>query len=81
MPKGLTPYQQTGALHFVTFSCDHRLTYLGCAYAREMFEHSLETMRLRYGLFVTGYVVMPEHIHLLESEPMRGPASATTHGF
>ena len=28
-------------------------------------------MRLRYEFFVAGYVVMPEHVHLLVSEPRR----------
>jgi len=36
---------------------------------RNLFEHSLETMRKRYNFFVFGYVVMPEHVHLLVSEP------------
>jgi len=26
-------------------------------------------MRLRYNLWITGYVVMPEHVHLLVGEP------------
>ncbi len=34
-----------------------------------MFEDALERMRQRYGFFVSGYVVMPEHVHLLVSEP------------
>jgi len=70
MPSALRRYQQTGDLHFVTFSCYHRLAYLGSTSARELFERSLETIRKRYSLFVTGYVVMPEHVHLLVSEPL-----------
>jgi putative transposase len=27
---------------------------------------------MRYGFFVTGYVIMPEHVHLLVSEPPNG---------
>ena len=46
--------------------------YFESAAARELFERSLETMRKRYGFFVTGYVVMPEHVHLLISAPARG---------
>ena len=72
MPRALARYQQTGDLHFVTFSCYHRLPYLGSPSPRELFELSLETVRLRYGLFVTGYVIMPEHVHLLVSEPLVG---------
>ena len=72
MPTGLRRYHQTGDLHFVTFSCYRRLAYLGSASARELFERSLEAIRIRYQFFVTGYVVMPEHVHLLISEPFRG---------
>jgi putative transposase len=72
MPDGLVRYQQTGDLHFVTFSCFHRLAYLGDCDRRELFERSLETVRLRYHFFVTGYVIMPEHVHLLVSEPLKG---------
>jgi putative transposase len=32
----------------------------------------LEEVRRRYGFVVVGYVVMPEHIHLLISEPEKG---------
>jgi putative transposase len=35
----------------------------------------LEQVRLRYGFVVVGYVTMPEHIHLLISEPDRGTPS------
>ena len=35
----------------------------------------LEQVRLRYGFVVVGYVVMPEHVHLLMSEPERGNPS------
>ncbi len=71
MPTGLVRYQQTTNLHFVTFSCFHRLPYLATPDARDLFETSLEVMRLRYDFFVTGYVVMPEHVHFLVSEPQR----------
>jgi len=71
MPKGLVRYQQSGNLHFVTFSCYKRRPFLGTAAGRNLFERSLETMRLRYDFFIRGYVVMPEHVHLLISEPKK----------
>jgi putative transposase len=71
MPRNLTRYQQSGDLHFLTFSCYQRLPYLETPSACELFERSLEAMRRRYGFFVTAYVVMPEHVHLLVSEPRR----------
>ena len=69
MTSGLVRYHQTGDLHFVTFSCYRRQPYLGTPVARDLFERSLETMRCRYDFFVTAYVVMPEHVHLLVGEP------------
>ena len=36
---------------------------------REVVERALEQVRRQYGFFVTGYLVMPEHVHLLVSEP------------
>jgi putative transposase len=71
MTKGLIRYQQSGNLHFVTFSCYGRKPYLQTAIAQELFENSLETIRFRYDFFVSGYVTMPEHVHLLVSEPKK----------
>ncbi len=36
-----------------------------------MFEQALEQARVKYGFYVIGYVLMPEHVHLLVSEPER----------
>ena len=69
MTRGLVRYQQSGDFHFITFSCYHRLAYLGRVESRDLFEQSLERMRRKYGCVVAGYVVMPEHVHLLVSEP------------
>ena len=69
MARGLVRYQQAGDLHFITFSCSERRPFLGTPAARNVFERSLETMRVRYQFIVLGYVVMPEHVHLLVSEP------------
>jgi putative transposase len=40
--------------------------------ARKLFESALERVRRSFQLRVYAYVVMPEHIHLLLSEPQRG---------
>jgi dihydrofolate reductase/REP element-mobilizing transposase RayT len=71
MPRGLHRYQQSGDLHFLTFSCYHRLPYLKRPEAACLFESALEAVRKRYGLAVLGYVVMPEHVHMLVNEPKR----------
>ena len=69
MPTGLTRRQNRGDFHFITFSCYHRRPYLLAPASRDLFERSLETMRTRHHFVVAGYVVMPEHVHLLLSEP------------
>jgi putative transposase len=38
---------------------------------RSLFERGLEAVRRKYCLRVIGYVVMPEHVHLLVGEPER----------
>ena len=69
MPHGLKRYQQSKDLHFITFSCYQRRPRLDNPLAYQTFLHSLEAARLRFDFFVTGYVLMPEHVHLLVSEP------------
>ncbi len=69
MPWGLRRFQQTGELHFITFSCYRRQPKLAALAARATFECSLEQARRRYAFCVIGYVVMPEHVRLLVSEP------------
>ena len=71
MPWGLRRYQKTGDIHFITFSCYRRGPLLGSAQARDTFVITLERVRRWYGFYVTGFVVMPEHVHLLLSEPER----------
>jgi len=48
---------------------------LDSAAARATFERELERVRGWYGCYITGYVVMPEHVHLLISEPERSELS------
>jgi putative transposase len=69
MPSHLRRYQPTRDLHFITFSCYRRRPKLGDPAARLVFQRALEHTRRRYGFCVRGYVVMPEHVHLLVSEP------------
>jgi len=72
MPRGLVRYQHTGNFHFITFSCFHRAPYLASPSARDLFENALERTRLRAKFVVAGCVVIPEHVHLLISEPLKG---------
>lgn len=81
MTAGLKRYQFTGELHFITFSCYQRKPYLSSPAARSLFERTLERMRVRYRFFVIGYVVMPEHVHLLVGEPVDERLSTAIHAL
>jgi len=75
MLTGLHRCYGAGYLHFITTSCYRRLPLLGTPKNRDLFQEVLEQARRRYRFVVVGYVVMPEHIHLLVSEPERGDPS------
>ena len=75
-PCGLERSYGSFHLHFITCSCYHRLPHLASpAERRDAFLVDLEEVRRRYSFVVVGYAVMPEHFHLLMSEPERGDPS------
>ena len=65
MPAGLRRYYGKCDLHFVTFSCYRRLPLLKTVRARDVFVKELGKVRDEMGFELLGYVVMPEHVHLL----------------
>jgi putative transposase len=69
VPSRLKRYQTQGSYHFLTFSCYRRLPYLDSDRARRTFLDEFEKLRSRHRFYVFGYVLMPEHVHLLLSEP------------
>ena len=69
MPRGLRRYQESGHSHFITFSCYRRQPNFPGATIYDLFPVCLEDMRRRFQMCVYGYVVMPEHFHLLISQP------------
>jgi putative transposase len=75
MPAGLRRYYGKGDLHFITFSCYRRLPLLKTARARDIFVKELGRVRDEMGFRLLGYVVMPEHVHLLMGEPKEGAPS------
>ncbi len=81
MPRRLVRYEHTGNFHFITFSCFHRAPYLASPSACDLFENALERTRLRSKFVVAGYVVMPEHIHLLIGEPPKGTVAKVIHAL
>src|ERR1700722_8832011 len=75
MRRNLKRYYGAGDLHFLTFSCYHRKPLLDTARRRDLFLTVLERTRRRYQFLVVGYVIMPEHVHLLISEPLKNPST------
>jgi len=75
MAHTLIRHYGCGHLHFITFTCYRRLPLLRSGRARNAFVNVLSEVRDRYGFSLVGYVVMPEHIHLLISEPVKGTPS------
>ena len=75
MPSGLHRTYGAHHLHFITCSCYRRLPLLNSSRRRDRFLSILEQTRQRYRFVVVGYVVMPEHVHLLISEPEEGSPS------
>jgi putative transposase len=75
MASKLIRHYGRGHLHFITFTCYRRLPLLRSVRARNAFVSILGEVRDRYGFLLVGYVVMPEHIHLLMSEPTTGTLS------
>ena len=71
MPAGLHRTYGAHHLHFITCSCYHRRQKLRSLRSRDRFLCILEETRQRYRFVVVGYVVMPEHFHLLMIEPRR----------
>jgi len=75
MRNPLRRHYGRGDLHFVTFSCYRRRPLLGTRRARDRFVRILDEVRSRHAFRLIGYVVMPEHVHLLLSEPKKSTPS------
>jgi putative transposase len=79
MPSGLKRIYGQGHWHFITFSCYRRLPLLKTVRARDVFVRELAKVREELGFRLLGYVVMPEHVHLLMSEPPEDTPSTALH--
>ena len=69
MSAGLKRVYGEGHLHFITCSCYRRQQRFSSPDARDIFEKIIEEVRQKLDFKVYGYVVMPEHFHILVSEP------------
>ncbi len=75
VPRGLKRHYEFRHLHFITFSCYRRLPLLAFARRRTALLRLLDEVRRKYHFAVLGYVVMPEHVHLLIGLPEIGDPS------
>jgi putative transposase len=71
MPSHLKRFHESGQTHFITFGCYHRRRSFSAPEAARIFEAALERVRRAFELNVYGYVMMPDHVHILVSEPQR----------
>jgi putative transposase len=75
MTRGLRRIYGQRHLHFITCSCFQRMPLLNEEHCRTEFLQILADVRERYRFALAGYVVMPEHFHLLIAEPETGNPS------
>ena len=62
MSKRLS-YEDSGYVHFISFTCFGRRAFLDTEYARNIVVSVLETRLRRTETICHGFVVMPEHVH------------------
>ena len=69
----LRHHDDWGGVRFVTFSCYSRLGSLNQRGAKEIVIEELDRARKKHGFLIIGYVLMPEHVHLVlfPSEEMK----------
>jgi putative transposase len=58
-------YDKLGTARFITFGCHHQYKLLTEESAIQSFLIHLHQARGKYGFLILGYVVMPDHVHLV----------------
>ncbi|RJP77283.1 MAG: transposase [Candidatus Zixiibacteriota bacterium] len=67
----LRHYDDMGTVRFVTFSCYRRLPDLNHPSAKPILIEEIANARNKHGFLLFGYVLMPEHVHLVLLPPAR----------
>lgn len=65
MPSRLRRHDEYGHTHFLTISCQGRLQFFRHDSVRQVFIDGMRRTRNALGVRWIGYVVMPEHVHLM----------------
>jgi putative transposase len=61
----LRHFDHLGTARFVTFSCYRRFRVFDADFARQIMIVHIERLRTGEGINLLGYVIMPEHLHLV----------------
>ena len=64
---------------FCNFHLLSSASYFNLPDVCDLFVQCLESMRCRFAMCVYGYVVMPDHVHLLLNEPKQGTLADAIH--
>ena len=81
MPRRLKRFHHSKQTHFITFSCYRRRPRLNHEARYQVFLEKLERIRRQFSFRLYGYVLMPEHVHLLLSEPDLSVLSDAIHSL
>ena len=65
MPSRLRSHYEFCHIHFLTFSCFRRLRFFHHDNVKLTFIDAMHRVRDKMGLRWLGYVIMPEHVHVL----------------
>jgi putative transposase len=86
MPTRLKRYDLPGHTHFLTFSCYRRLTFFWHDAVKQIAIEGLRLLQSKFTVCLVGYVIMPEHMHIIVYPHARGchepvPISRLLHSF
>ena len=77
MPSRLQRHDEPNQIHFITCSCFRRLQFFRHDNVRLTFINAMKRVRARFNIRWIGYVIMPEHVHLLVAPQARGASEIT----
>jgi len=65
MPAGLRRSDEPGHIHFWTISCYRRLSFFHDGGTKRVAVEGLGLLQERFGVRLMGYVIMPDHVHVM----------------
>jgi putative transposase len=72
MPGRLRRHDEPGHIHFWTLSCFRRLGFFHTDPMKQVVIDGLRLLQTKFRICLIGYVVMPEHVHVLFLPHTRG---------